>query len=177
MHEGATSSGGAPYPPRRCVGSWLPVDFTDSVSFQITCPAWKKSLYILLVVLTTVSQVYPLFFFRAIFLTGLGRQAPHGTPKAPYQASNHATLEGKRPFSEVYYEWSSGDEDTAGQEETKGVTTGRIHEGNQLIPPVEAMRLFYWKSRTVIFARINDNMKLDHRRRVLPRPSVLAIGW
>ena len=43
MHERATSSGGTPYPPGHAM--WArdsPVDFPNSIFFQITCPAREK---------------------------------------------------------------------------------------------------------------------------------------
>jgi hypothetical protein len=75
VHEEATSLGGRTY---QACGPLL--DFSDSVFLPYYLSyTGKKTLYILSDVLTTVSQVSPLFLFRAVFLTDLDR---HGASKS-----------------------------------------------------------------------------------------------
>ena len=85
--------------------------------------------------MTTVSQDSPLFLFHVVFLPYLDS---HGSSKAPHQAPDVQPSPGKRPYSEVYSEWASGEENISKEDKAEEVVGSQINEGDQAIPMEES---------------------------------------
>ena len=158
MHEEATSLGGAP--PRLVATSCA---FRTPFSCRILVLVSKNSLYNLPRVLTPVSCNYPLFVFRAVFLTDPGRHVVFKCPKDqffekvinPYLAEvlqHHQTIEMREGVLHI--------RDVEGPRRTRSVET-RLEAMEQQVFKCQGMVERGLNANQMMIAEFTNNHKLD----------------